>query len=177
MRCASVGCSLGLVLASFKFAAPRSSFLSTWSSQDSRLLPNLIDREMQASAQNPNNDVLVPNSPNDTVSQLLFSPTSNFLCASSWNKEVAVYDVQGNGSTALKGKLGHSHPILCCDWSPDGAQIVNGSSDNQARVWNLATNQEIVVGQHQAAIKAINFVKELNLIVTGSFDKTIKYCQ
>lgn len=124
---------------------------------------------------NPNNDVIVPNSPTDTVSQLVFSPTSNFLCATSWNKEVAIYDVQGNGSTALKGKVAHSHPVLCADWSGDGSQVVSGGSDNQARCWNLSTNQEVIIGQHTAPIKSIHYVKELNVVVTGSFDKTVKY--
>jgi hypothetical protein len=39
-----------------------------------------------AAQSNPNNDVVVPNSPSDTVSSMLFSPTSNHLVTASWNK-------------------------------------------------------------------------------------------
>jgi mRNA export factor len=128
-----------------------------------------------ALSSNPNNDVVVPNSPLDTVSALLFSPTSNYLLSASWTKELAIYDVQSNGTAALKGKLAHSHPMLCVDWNADGGSVLSGGSDGQARVWNLATNQEVTIGQHAAPIKSIHFVKEMNVAITGSFDKTIKY--
>lgn len=130
---------------------------------------------MAQPVQAANGDVAVANSPNDTVSAMLFSPTNNFLVTSSWNKEVAVYEVQSNGQAAAKAKVTHTHPVLCVDWSADGAQVVSAGTDNLAKLWNLATNQEITVGQHQAPIKSIHWVKEMNMVVTGSFDKTIKY--
>lgn len=43
---------------------------------------------MQAAVTQANNDLIVPNSPSDTVSAMLFSPTANFLATTSWNKEV-----------------------------------------------------------------------------------------
>jgi len=130
---------------------------------------------MNAAQQNPNQDVIVANSPNDTVSALLFSPTANFLAASSWNKEVAVYEVGANGQAAPKAKVQHTHPVLCLDWSPDGAQVVSGGTDSLCKLWNLASNQEITIGQHAAPIKSVHFVKEMNVVITGSYDKTIKY--
>lgn len=132
-------------------------------------------QQQQVNAQNPNNDLVVGNSPNDTVSQLLFSPVNNMLLASSWNKELAIYDIGAQGQTQLKIKQAHSHPILSCDWNGDGTQVVSGGSDNLCKLWNLATNQEIPIGQHAAAIKSVHFCKELNVVITGSFDKTIKY--
>ena len=137
--------------------------------------PHLSASAMAQPVQAANGDVAVANSPNDTVSSMLFSPTNNFLVTSSWNKEVAVYEVQASGQAQAKAKVTHTHPVLCVDWSADGAQVVSAGTDNLAKLWNLATNQEITIGQHQAPIKSIHYVKEMNMVVTGSFDKTIKY--
>lgn len=130
---------------------------------------------MQQQFSNPNNDVIVQNSPSDAVSCLSFSPTANLLCAGSWNKELAVYDIGATGAATLKAKVAHSHPILCADWSADGLQIVSGGTEGQAKLWNLQTQQEVVVAQHAAPIKSVHWVQELGVVITGSLDKTIKY--
>ena len=127
-----------------------------------------------------------------------------------------MYEVGAQGQTAAKAKQTRSHPLLCVDWSADGQQVLSGGTDGLAKIWNLGSNQEITIGQHQGAIKSdkrrralipavaaphgtagaaagrslcsrcvrsarsvllrsIHFVKEMNVVVTGSFDKTIKY--
>jgi mRNA export factor len=41
-----------------------------------------------SAAQNPNKDMAVTQPPNDSISKLAFSPTSNYLIASSWDNNV-----------------------------------------------------------------------------------------
>jgi len=106
---------------------------------------------------------------------MLFSPTANFLATASWNKEVAVYEVGPNGQAVPKAKVAHTHAVLCLDWSADGSQVVSAGTDNLCKLWNLGSNQEITIGQHQSPIKSCHFVKELNVVITGSYDKTIRY--
>lgn len=42
-------------------------------------------------------------------------------------------------------------------------------------MWNLATNQQQQVAAHDAPIKELAYVSEMNCLVTGSWDKTVKY--
>lgn len=43
-------------------------------------------------------------------------------------------------------------------------------------MWNLATNQSQVVGQHDAPIRHIFFVPDMsNMLVTASWDRSIRY--
>jgi mRNA export factor len=42
-------------------------------------------------------------------------------------------------------------------------------------LWSLENNSQLVVGQHSAPIKHIFWVEELQAVLTGSWDKTLKY--
>ena len=42
-------------------------------------------------------------------------------------------------------------------------------------MWNLQTNQQQQVAQHAAAVRHCFYVRQLNMLVTGSWDKTVKY--
>jgi mRNA export factor len=42
-------------------------------------------------------------------------------------------------------------------------------------MWNLATNQQQQVAQHAAPVRHAFFIRQMNMIVTGSWDKTVKY--
>lgn len=51
-----------------------------------------------------------------------------------------------------------------------------GGCDKQVSMWNLATNQKQVVAKHDAPIFHTFHVKEMsNMLVTGSWDKTLRY--
>lgn len=123
----------------------------------------------------PNQDFLVSQAPDDTVSCLKFNPQGNLLIGGSWNKQVLCWDVKPNGDAMPKAAKSHDGPILCCDFSQDGQTVYTGSCDNTAKAWNLGANQQIQIAQHQAPIKSIFAVQEMNAIVTGSWDKTMKY--
>lgn len=42
-------------------------------------------------------------------------------------------------------------------------------------MWSLATGQATQVGAHDAPVRHAAFVKELGLLVTGSWDRTLRY--
>ena len=50
-----------------------------------------------------------------------------------------------------------------------------GGCDNGVKMWNLATNQQQQVAQHAAPVRHCIFLQQLNMLVTGSWDKTVKY--
>ncbi|KAL4437482.1 hypothetical protein ABPG77_003463 [Micractinium sp. CCAP 211/92] len=124
---------------------------------------------------NPNKDVEVPSPPADGVSSLKFSPASNLLVATSWSGQVLCWDVQGNGQAIPKAAITSDKPVLCSAWSVDGSTVFAGGCDNGVKMWNLATNQQQQVAQHAAPIRHCFFIRQMNMLVTGSWDKTVKY--
>ena len=111
----------------------------------------------------------------DGVSSLKFSPKANLLVATSWDNQVRVWDVQTNGQAVPKASHQHQQPALCCAWSADGARVFSGGCDNQAKVWDLGSNSQQQVAQHEAPIRHMAWIQEMNVLLTGSWDKTLRY--
>jgi len=95
---------------------------------------------------NANKDIEVAQPPSDTISALRFSPSANFLVASSWDNK-------------------------------DGTKVFTAGADNQAKVWDLASNQSIQCAQHEAPIKTVHWIQApaYQCLMTGSWDKTLKF--
>ena len=118
-------------------------------------------------------DVQVPDGPPDTVSAMAFSPTADFLAVSSWDNSVRVYEV----GAQIQGRASYSHegPAFDVCWSSDGTKILSGGADNAGRMFDVQTGQSTQVAQHQAPIKGVRWTEmHGGLLVTGSWDKTIK---
>lgn len=128
---------------------------------------------------NPNKSVEVAHPPTDSVSSLNFSPKGNFLVATSWDNQVRCWEITKNGSTlgsVAKASISHDQPVLCSTWKDDGATIFSGGCDKQVKMWPLMSGgQPMTVAMHEAPIKEIAWIPELNLLATGSWDKTLKY--
>lgn len=51
-----------------------------------------------------------------------------------------------------------------------------GGCDKQVTMWSLQTNQTQVVAKHDQPVPFVFHVKEMsNMLVTGSWDKTVRY--
>ena len=80
-------------------------------------------------AATPNNpgdlskDVALTAQPEDTVSDLQFSPTGDFLAVASWDKKVRIYQVNEQGSSEGKAIIDFEAPALGCAWSEVGRLI------------------------------------------------------
>mmetsp|Transcript_21674 Transcript_21674/g.55191 ORF Transcript_21674/g.55191 Transcript_21674/m.55191 type:complete len:355 (-) Transcript_21674:490-1554(-) len=131
----------------------------------------------QKPSYNPNGDVEVSVPQDlDGVSSLGFSPTANFLCASSWNNSVYVWDIQQTGQTVPKAQnKDHQQPVLCTAWKQDGSAIFTGGCDKTVRMWNLGSNQSQQVAAHDAPVRHCFYVPTMNMLITGSWDKTIRF--
>ncbi len=55
--------------------------------------------------------------PEDSISDLSFSPQSAHLAVASWDKKVRIYEVNASGGEG-KAYFEHEAPVLSCDWSP-----------------------------------------------------------
>ncbi|KAK9229611.1 hypothetical protein WN944_022574 [Citrus x changshan-huyou] len=121
-----------------------------------------------ATNQNPNNSIEVSQPPNDSVSSLCFSPKANILVATSWDNQVRCWEISRSGTgvaSVPKASISHDHPVLCSTWKDDGTTVFSGGCDKQP----------VTVAMHDAPIKEVTWIPEMNLLATGSWDKTLKY--
>ncbi|GKY91140.1 hypothetical protein MPSEU_000086800 [Mayamaea pseudoterrestris] len=131
------------------------------------------------------NDHLVANAGTDATSSLSWSPAANILVSSSWDNSVRVWEVQTQniapGQTQVmataKALVTHLKPVLDTCFSPDGGTVFSGGADNAARMYTLGQQQGLAtqIGVHDAPIKCIGFCKNLNLLVTGGWDRQLKF--
>jgi mRNA export factor len=70
-------------------------------------------------------------------------------------------------------------PALCTAWSPDGQTLFSGGGDNAVRMWQLsqAPPQQVApqIGVHNAPVKGIAYLTKSNLLVSGGWDRQLKF--
>ncbi len=126
-------------------------------------------------------DVEVQSPPTDTVSCVRFSPStananSTYMAATSWDNRVRVWEVGANAATIPKAEQMHQGPALGVCWSNDGTKLFSVGADKCAQMWDLASNQFVQVGAHDAPIKTVHFISSPNYtcLMTGGWDKKLK---
>ncbi|MBN3292369.1 BUB3 protein, partial [Polypterus senegalus] len=117
------------------------------------------------------NEFKLNQGPEDGVSAVKFSPsTAQFLLVSSWDSSVRLFDVAAN---SMRMKYQHSAPVLDCAFY-DPTHAWSGGLDWQLKTHDLNTDQETIVGAHDAPIRCVEFCPEVNVMVTGSWDRSVK---
>jgi mRNA export factor len=104
-------------------------------------------------------DAPVISPPVDTVSSLNFSPAqgSNLLVSTSWSNQVQCWDTAIQGNTCAsqpKAETKHELP-LDASWTFDGSKVITCGCDKTVKLWDLATNQQRQIGQHDAPVRAV----------------------
>lgn len=71
----------------------------------------------------------------------------------------------------------HIAHLSLTTWIQDGQKIASGGADKQAKMCDLATMTTIQVAQHDSAVRCVRTFEANGspMLVTGSWDKTIKY--
>ena len=64
-------------------------------------------------------------------------------------------------------------PVLDCTFQ-DPIHVWSGGLDNTLKCYDINSNHETALGTHENAIKCVEYSNELNVIVTGSWDGTVK---
>ncbi|KAH9715619.1 protein RAE1 [Citrus sinensis] len=108
-----------------------------------------------ATNQNPNNSIEVSQPPNDSVSSLCFSPKANILVATSWDNQVRSYAQHERMMELL-------------------SSLEDVTSRSRCGLCSLVVGQPVTVAMHDAPIKEVTWIPEMNLLATGSWDKTLK---
>lgn len=124
-------------------------------------------------------EIEVTDSPSDTISSLSFMQTSNILAATSWDNSVRLYEVADTtGQSIKKLQFNNEKPVLCGGFSSNGQLFSTGDTANTVKVYDLNTSQCTTVGIHEQPVSCLSFANSptsANLLVTGSWDKTLKY--
>jgi len=117
------------------------------------------------------NEFKLNDPPADGVTAVKFSPTSsNFLIASSWDKSVRLYDV---GNNNMRIKYAHNGAVLDCCFS-NAVTSYSGGLDAMLKSYDFNTASETILGMHEKPIKCVEYCAPLGIIITGSWDATIK---
>lgn len=126
------------------------------------------------------NDITINNPPEDSISDLSFSPQQDLLAASSWDKKVRIYEIDPNsGNNQGRALFEHEGPVLSVKWSLDGTKVVSGGADKQVKLFDLQSQQAQQIGIHDAPVKSVAYVEcgptNTQVAVSASWDKTLKY--
>lgn len=117
------------------------------------------------------NEFKLQNAPEDGISAIKFGPTSSqFLLVSSWDCTVRLYDVMAN---KLRIKHVHNAPVLDCCFT-DSAHSYSGGLDKNLKMFDFNSNQETHVGTHDQPIRCVEYCPDVNVVVTGSWDSTVR---
>lgn len=117
------------------------------------------------------NEFKLNSPPGDGISAVKFGPNSSqFLLVSSWDTTVRLYDVTSN---TMRMKYNHPGPVLdCCFY--DAVHAYSGGIDQVVKVYDFNASAETTVGKHDAPVRCVEYCPDVNVVVTGSWDQTIK---
>ncbi|KAJ8365558.1 hypothetical protein SKAU_G00143890 [Synaphobranchus kaupii] len=130
-----------------------------------------IQQHLTQTTMTGSNEFKLNQGPEDSISAVKFSPsTAPFLLVSSWDSTVRLFDVGGN---SLRMKYQHLAPVLDCAFY-DPSHAWSGGLDMQLKTHDLNTDQGTIVGTHDAPIRCVEYCPEVNVMVTGSWDRSVR---
>lgn len=127
---------------------------------------------------NAANDRDLANPPEDSISDLAFSPQAELLSVASWDKKVRIYEINANGDSQGRAMYEHQQPVLSTHWYPDGTKVVSGGCDNVVRAYDLQSGQAPQIGAHDSAVSGVRVVDVgmgQPIVASVSWDKTLRY--
>ena len=62
-------------------------------------------------------DVAVTSPPDDSISDIAFSPQAEHLAVASWDKKVRIYEINNQGGSEGKAFFEHEGPVFSTHWS------------------------------------------------------------
>ena len=128
-------------------------------------------------------DIEFPSPPSDSMSCLALNgsqaePTS-IVCVGAWDNSVRCYQLSNNGNQVAinpQSEIKHDAPVLCSDFSSDNVTNFSAGCDGQVRMWNVTQGPQgvQVIGKHDQPVSCMKWLPALNVLATGSWDKTIR---
>lgn len=111
------------------------------------------------------------NPPSDCIQSIKFGSSDNqHLLTASWDCTVRMYDVISN---QLKVQYNHEAPVLDVTFEGSG-HCWSGGADNRIKRYNFHTQEESTIGYHGSAVRCLEYIQDINLIASGSWDRSFK---
>ena len=121
-------------------------------------------------------DVVAKETPGDSLSCLAWSPTQDVVAAGCWDRNVYLWEVlQGGGEVIGRATFSREAPVLSCCFSRDGTHVLSGGCDQKVIVRDVQAQKDMELGSHDAPVKYVSTLSDQNLVVSGSWDKTIRF--
>ena len=126
--------------------------------------------------------------PSDGITSLSFSLTTTKLCVSSWDKTVRLYETMSTDAdtrTSGPGPVSHtgsllcsftqSSGVLCARVSNDARWMYAAGMDKELVSYDVSTGMGTVLGMHEAGIRCLEEWNEGGMLITGGWDKNVKF--
>ncbi|KAJ1723428.1 mitotic spindle checkpoint protein Bub3 [Coemansia erecta] len=109
--------------------------------------------------------------PSDGISRLRFHPSDDTkLLASSWDKQVRLYDVQSNKQ--ITAHQDHYAAVLDTDFGHSCS--FSGGLDRRLLMWDTGYTQTREVGRHDGEVSAVEFSPSHSILISGGWDRSLR---
>eukprot|EP00727_Mastigamoeba_balamuthi_P008285 m51a1_g4079 hypothetical protein (400) ;mRNA; r:17732-19264 len=112
-----------------------------------------------------------------TALDVSFSPSGKYLLVSTDKDRLIMYSVEGgkqvrNFYGVSNDEYSNPHHV----WHPSGKYIFSTSQDNRVHVLEVATQKRVsALAGHKKVVRSIDLDVSTGMLVTGSYDSTIKF--
>ncbi|KAF7683503.1 F-box-like/WD repeat-containing protein TBL1XR1-A [Astathelohania contejeani] len=93
------------------------------------------------------------------------------LASCSEDKNIRIWDLKNKSSSVLSG---HASGVYDIAWM-DESQLVSAGADGAVKLWDVGNQICSQTYYHEKRVYALDYNKNLNLIITGSLDKSVKF--
>src|SRR3569623_535192 len=105
------------------------------------------------------------------ISSVAASDKANAVAAGIEKNDIVIWTVLAKGKKAAKPKVlsGHTKPAIRVACSPDGKQLLSGSQDYSARLWDVSTGKSLHVLTPENAnspVRAAKYSHDRKLVAT-----------
>jgi len=124
-----------------------------------------------ASLQKMQADTELAQAPADGITAAVFANTNNTLLAASWDGTLRLYDAEKN---ELHHMFQPNSAQLDASFSVDDGKGFAGGVDSKLRMFDFKSGSSTVLGEHSKAIKCVEYCGATGLVLTGSWDRSLK---